>query len=803
MNSNSVTCGDLLCPAGTVCDSQHSLCVLPEQLSACAGGSANAPCMYGGSNSGFCTDGTCLPQRCGDSLVNGDEACDAKTDPPTCSDDCKSDLTCGNHIVDVMQGEQCDDQNHVDGDGCSSHCQIETPTWSQFSLHPGKRFTDQGGVAYDTSRDRMIVFGGNAVGNSAVPTSDLLEWDGEHWIRPYQAAGPSARDGAGLAYDVDKGVTVMFGGYANGSRGDTWTWDGITWKSIDGAGPPPTGNAAMVYDAKRKVIVLFGGQHDIPTTVYTNDTWEWNGTWSKITTPTAPSIRWEAMMAFDPKHGNVVLVGGINPQADAMPKADTWIYADHTWTEITTANTPTNLIGGSIVWDPASQKLLLLGGATNGPAVNSIYAWDGATWTKLTQTLPVARASMFAATVRDHIVMFAGNTTGTSDDTVLYANGVFTTVADLGTRVSSNAVNLLASRSVLVHGGFIDNSGNSTAQSWLLSTSGDALVMGTQPEGTAHACMTWDVAHSNVVLWGGQLTSPTWTFKTNAWTKLTPTTSPSPARLNPGCAFDGTAVTLMGGTFGNGGLSDVWSWDGTTWAQQPAPPTGVGPRNSQATAYAPDHGFVMYGGGTIGTGNLSDSWTFDHTTWLPATTFAPPTRDNPIIAWNYARGKLIMAGGADGNSIDTYEFDGAWHVVPALNAPPERHSQFGFSTLDGGGIAGYGGTGTFATTPADGYELRWISDLPHDNCDGTDLDHDGLTRCDDPDCWTICYPGCPLATTATGCDPSKGPYCGDGICDGPRETGRTCPHDCTVTAVCGDGYCDTGETAASCPGDCM
>ncbi|MFT4515380.1 MAG: hypothetical protein ACI91B_004094 [Planctomycetota bacterium] len=48
-------------------------------------------------------------------------------------------------------------------------------------------------------------------------------------------------------------------------------------------------NSAMAYDVTRGVSVLFGGWDG---TQRRNDTWEWNGTlWNQITTPNSPSPR--------------------------------------------------------------------------------------------------------------------------------------------------------------------------------------------------------------------------------------------------------------------------------------------------------------------------------------------------------------------------------------------------------------------------------------------------------------------------------------------------------------------------------
>ena len=69
--------------------------------------------------------------------------------------------------------------------------------------------------------------------------------------------------------------------------------------------------------------------------------------------------------------------------------------------------------------------------------------------------------------------------------------------------------------------------------------------------------------------------------------------------------------------------------------------------------------------------------------------------------------------------------------------------------------------------------------------------------CDCPP--TTCSNGCP-DWYAPSCDCQKG-YCGDGIC-GSGEDYNNCPEDCTPTAICGDGSCNNGETCYSCSLDC-
>ncbi len=72
---------------------------------------------------------------CGNGVLNEGEDCDIgaqNSDLPNAS--CRSDCSltrCGDQVVDGIRGEQCDDGNGIDGDGCSSSCALE-----QFAGNP-------------------------------------------------------------------------------------------------------------------------------------------------------------------------------------------------------------------------------------------------------------------------------------------------------------------------------------------------------------------------------------------------------------------------------------------------------------------------------------------------------------------------------------------------------------------------------------------------------------------------------------------------------------------------------------------
>jgi cysteine-rich repeat protein len=64
---------------------------------------------------------------CGDGVVNPPgEACDDGGESATCDTNCTA-ASCGDGTLNTSAGEACDDGNTIDGDGCSSSCQFESP----------------------------------------------------------------------------------------------------------------------------------------------------------------------------------------------------------------------------------------------------------------------------------------------------------------------------------------------------------------------------------------------------------------------------------------------------------------------------------------------------------------------------------------------------------------------------------------------------------------------------------------------------------------------------------------------------
>src|SRR5687768_9084847 len=70
---------------------------------------------------------------------------------------------------------------------------------------------------------------------------------------------PAPRADHAMAYDPNRGETLMFGGCcAGGPLGDTWVWDGFEWiERTPAVSPSPRHGHAMAWDGRG--ILLFGG----------------------------------------------------------------------------------------------------------------------------------------------------------------------------------------------------------------------------------------------------------------------------------------------------------------------------------------------------------------------------------------------------------------------------------------------------------------------------------------------------------------------------------------------------------------
>jgi len=206
-------------------------------------------------------------------------------------------------------------------------------------------------LAYDTLRDRAILFGGRcksigvyqgnpnypgaACGVSGTTYNDVWSFDPatNSWTKPVIAGGPpSARREHALVYDPANQEFVLFGGVdasGNPVADTTWTLtcnathSNCTW-AAGGSGPSARYGHAMAWEPATGRVVLFGGHDGVSPLA---DVWAWNGStnsWSGVSpSGTPPSARLRAALGqADVVTPGLLLFGGRDAGG---PRNDAWL----------------------------------------------------------------------------------------------------------------------------------------------------------------------------------------------------------------------------------------------------------------------------------------------------------------------------------------------------------------------------------------------------------------------------------------------------------------------------------------------
>jgi hypothetical protein len=428
-----------------------------------------------------------------------------------------------------------------------------------------------------------------------------------------------------MAYDAQRGVTVLFGGIGQHDQdflGDTWEWNGSVWTQRAVPGPTARKEHVMCYDAQRHVCVLFGGYEQSYDTYNGydirrfEDTWEWNGTaWTMRTTPVAPA-RAESPLAYDCSRGVAVSFGG------STGGWDTAEWNGASWTDALVFHSPNDRRNHGLVYD-SDRGLTILFGGYGGPGDDELgdtWAWNGAVWTALPSASPPSPRSELA---------------------MAYDNW--------------------RHRTVLFGGGVGAN------ETWELSPSGWLQRQVTGPCARWQHAMSYDSQRHVAVLFGGEsycvqgVVADTWEWDGTTWTERQ--VSGPGARRGHSMAYDSQhgVTVLFGGNAATQLLRDTWLWDGTAWTMVPF--FGPAARSGAGLAYDSQHGVTVLFGGRASDGSmLSDTWELRP----PCTGVSITTQ--PSAAVVCATSAAIFTVGAEGSSPYTYQWQllavpGTWTTL--------------------------------------------------------------------------------------------------------------------------------------------
>jgi len=458
---------------------------------------------------------------------------------------------------------------------------------------------------------------------------------------------------------------------------------------------------------------------------------------------------------------------------------DTWLFDGTTWREAVLSPRPTARQSALMAWDPVGARVVLFGGLDSGGPLGDTWIYDGA-WS-LATGLSMARRA--AAMVFDP----------TSGRVMVHGGGSLAG-APLGDQqaYSTNWVPLAnpVKPSALCNGtlAYLPATGETVFTAVDKSWRWDGIQWNINPVAPTQRCTAAAASAPNgseVVLFGGNVTSSafltdTWTWNGRTWTQI-PNGAPV-VRNAHAMALDERAgrTVLFGGrgapgTSGSGSAgavyADTWEWDGATWTLRAT--VDAPARHGHSLAFDRTTQTLVMFGGQDKDGLLATTFELDGATWRALATAHAPLATAPVVMATGSRGRPILLDAAR----QTWELHRQntvvdWIRLPTIGAPPALGSPtLAYDPLRDQLLL----VGT-ASGEIQVWSLTFVSPLPRESCAAAeDLDEDLLAGCKDPDCWALCDPQCP-PVAATTCDPAR-TRCGDGTC-AAIEDYQVCPADC-------------------------
>ncbi len=525
-------------------------------------------------------------------------------------------------------------------------------------------------LAFDSSRDRAVLFGGQWVSTSM---ADTWEWSGDSWAQ-VATTGPSARSGACSAYDQARQRTVLFGGGKTSIPfTDTWEWDGAAWLLKSSSGPGPSTVCAMAYDPSRGRVVLF----------QPGFTWEWTGGAWNLLTLTGPAVSvGAALLAYDGARGSLILLSvasDIHGAHDQM-----WDLGPEGWSLRADVVIPMGRESG-MIYDSARQRIVLAGRTrANSGYDSSTWEWDGFSWTQADDPSPSARegAAMAFDLSLGVSVLFGGGdrSYGTwLGDTWTWDGRRWDDVSNFGpaARLGAGMVPDPSGGGVLLSGGrgddYYDDLWRWNGSRWTFLNKAFLPRRG-------HHAIAADPLRRRVVVFGGKnftgQLADTWEWTGHSWDKIADT-GPS-ARDGAACAYDPVSqrVILYGGQSGDAIMSDTWAWDGVQWSQRPI--SGPEPLRDASLAYDGRIGsLVLYGGSTGSNIPSADAYVLGPGGWVHLDTEVPEGRSGAAMSFDPTREQLLIFGGRAHHqfstvqlSADLWRLGGPGFTRPMPNTAP-------------------------------------------------------------------------------------------------------------------------------------
>jgi hypothetical protein len=503
-----------------------------------------------------------------------------------------------------------------------------------------------------------------------------------------------------VAVSIDDEAKILVFGDISVSDGRTWLYDPVanTWSSSLPAGSPqPRQLAAAAYDPVNRKVVMFGGAN--AGAVMLRETWVYdvaNGTWSNPAPAIQPRGAISAAMTFDPVSRRTLLFGG-NAVLSQDAIGELWAYdaKDNVWTNLTDIRTPTGRGTAGMTFDPRSGQVYVFGGYRRAPCgatdFRDTLAYDvrSGDWSFLTPASSPAPRCL-SSIVRDPAsgrMWMVGGLNPASRELWVY-DPLSNEWAQAGPKVlPPGRYNFgfgydPVGRRMLVFSGW-----TSADDTWELDISTDTwrnVNTAVKPPARGGSRLAYDSWHQRFVMFSGSNgAADTWTYDpaTEAWTLMSTGAGPAPDAIH-GIAFDeSVGRTVLRKTNG-----ETWTYDlGTNSWQRMRPVASPSARGFSDMVYVPSIRKTLLFGGSSGGGFVNDTWLYDaradNWTQVAKTGVVPPISAAHGLVYDGSTGKVIMWSGYTGGATHvgtTWMFDPetlTWARVPTRNSPLGREGQ--------------------------------------------------------------------------------------------------------------------------------
>ena len=245
---------------------------------------------------------------------------------------------------------------------------------------PGPR--SRHGLVYDKKARIVVLYGGIIWKKPVSLCSDTWELRLRQWTRVNSSDAPPARHRAAMTYVDHTRQSLLFGGQGPTGRmlGDTWTYSAGRWQQVatGAASPSPRCGHSMAYDEQAGVVVLFGGIQ--PGDKPLGDTWIFDGNSWKIVGGSGPSARRYAAFAFDPILKGCVLHGGSEDDHGQRSFGDAWLFRDNAWNPMASSFDTDPRDDHGMAFHRAAKRLVMLEGVRGA---RGALARESAGWRRL------------------------------------------------------------------------------------------------------------------------------------------------------------------------------------------------------------------------------------------------------------------------------------------------------------------------------------------------------------------------------------------------------------------------------------